>query len=149
MVSRPNQGTILLVDDDSTFRNDIRDLLDEEGFDVVGLDSANHALRYIQARPWSWLPWLVITDLVMDGMGGYQLMRRLNELFPNKDIPIIVVSRLGTSEDIIEAEMAGASAYLMKPVEPQKLLATVKRVTSKEVKQLEIITSESEAKSGR
>ena len=141
-------GTIMLIDDDAVFRNDLREIMEDEDYKVVGLDSANHALRYLQSQSWNWYPWLVITDLVMDGMGGYQLMRRLIELFPNKNIPMIVVSRLGSAEDMIEAEMAGASAYLKKPIEPQKLLATIKRVTTKE-KTPELPTDQSELKSGR
>ena len=127
-------GVVMLVDDDPMFRNEMREVLEEEGFDVIALDSANHALRHIQSRPWNWYPWLLITDLVMDGMGGYNLMRRMTELYPNKQIPMIVASRLGAAEDVIEAEMAGASAYLTKPIEPQKMLDTIKRVTSQKPK---------------
>ncbi|MCC6953321.1 MAG: response regulator [Deltaproteobacteria bacterium] len=134
-------GTIILVDDDANFRNEMREILEEEEFDVVAVESANHALRHLQSRPWNWTPWLVITDLVMDGMGGYHLLRRLNELYPNKNIPMIVVSRLGSSEDVLEAEMAGAAAYLTKPVEPQKLLETLRKVTTQKKKEVKITMS--------
>jgi DNA-binding response OmpR family regulator len=134
-------GTILVIDDDPAFRNEMRDILEDENYEVQCLESANHALRYIQAQAWSWYPWLIITDLVMDGMGGYQLMRRLNEIYANKNIPIVVVSRLGSAEDKIEAEIAGAAAYLKKPVEPKKLIDTIKKVTTKTQKQIEITTS--------
>jgi CheY-like chemotaxis protein len=133
-------GTILLIDDDAAFRREIKEVLEEEGYEVSAHDSANHALRYMQSQTWTWHPWLVITDLVMDGMGGYQLLRRLQEIYPNKNIPMIVVSRLGSTEDVLEAEMAGASGYLTKPVEPQKLLNTIQKVTTKKETKLEIVT---------
>jgi CheY-like chemotaxis protein len=137
-------GTILLVDDDQPFRTEIKEILQEENYDAVALESANHAIRYVQAQPWTWYPWLVITDLVMDGMGGYQLMRRMHELYPNKDIPMIVVSRLGSAEDVNEAEMAGATAYLRKPISPEKLLDTIKKVTSKKKDPTQLKTTSKE-----
>ena len=65
------------MDDDPIFRNESKTLLEEEGYEVVALDSGTHAIRYMQNQAWSWYPWLVITDLVMDGMGGHQLLRRI------------------------------------------------------------------------
>lgn len=123
----------MLIDDDPIFRKETRRVLEDEDYQVMTLDSGSHAIRYMQDQAWSWYPWLVITDLVMDGMGGYQLLRRISELYPNKTIPVIVVSRLGSAEDIAEAEIAGAAAYLKKPIQPEKLLATIKKVTTKQI----------------
>lgn len=136
-------GTILLVDDDKEWRTQIKAALEAEGLEVAGLESANHALRYIQIRPWNWYPWLVITDLVMDGMGGYQLMRRITELYPKREIPMLVVSKLGSAEDMAEAELAGASIYLRKPVTPEALIEAIKKVTDKKNKKtLQLTTIE-------
>lgn len=131
-------GTIIVVDDDPEFRADVRELLTAEGYETICLESGNHALRYMQSRPWNWYPWLLITDLVMDGMGGYQLMRRVSELYPGRTIPMVVVSRLGTSDDVTEAEQAGASVYLRKPLQGEELLASIKKATSKKQKSLQI-----------
>jgi len=131
-------GTILVVDDDIEFRAQIRTLLEGEGYDAVCLESANHALRYMQAQPWNWYPWLLITDLVMDGMGGYQLMRRISEFYPNRTIPMVVISRLGTSDDMNEAEQAGATAFLRKPFDPKALVAAIKKATANKQKRLEL-----------
>lgn len=131
-------GAILVVDDDPNFRLEIRDLLNDQGFKAICLESANHALRYMQGQPWNWYPWLLITDLVMDGMGGYQLMRRVTELYPNRTIPMIVTSRLGTADDIVEAEQAGASAYIRKPLKTDELLSAINKATTKKQEQIQL-----------
>lgn len=115
----------LVVDDDPEFRANTQKVLEDNGFVVHCLESGHHVMRFIQNQPWSWAPSLLITDIVMDGMGGYLLMKQFQELYPNRDIPMIVVSRLMAAVDLGEAEVAGASAYFCKPVDPDKLLKTI------------------------
>ncbi len=124
-------GTILLIDDDPVFRGDMKNYLEQNALEVTAIESGNHAIRYIQNKEWSWHPSLIITDLVMDGMGGYQLIRRIGELYPNRGIPIVVVSKLSSAEDINEAELAGASAYIRKPFKKEILIKTIGRITEK------------------
>jgi CheY-like chemotaxis protein len=124
-------GEIILVDDDPEVRAALRTLLNDNNYKVVCLESAEHAMRYVQSQRLNWYPWLVITDLVMDGMGGYQLLRRIQELYPKRKIPMVVISKLGTADDMAEAEEAGAAAFLKKPLDEDKLLQTIKKVTNK------------------
>lgn len=130
-MSVDNTGTVIVVDDDPMFREELVAMLQEEGFDVQSFDSGAHAVRYMQDRPWSWVPKLLITDIVMEGVGGYQLMRRMQELYPGKNVPIIVVSRLYSADYVYEAEVAGAASYLQKPVQPQKLIQAIQKAQSK------------------
>ncbi len=130
--------TVMIVDDEAEFREEARTVLGGQGFELICLESANHALRYMQNQAWNWYPWLLITDLVMDGMGGYQLMRRVTEIYPNRTVPMIVVSKLGSPDDISEAEQAGASVYLRKPLNGEELMAAIKQATGKKEKNLEI-----------
>ncbi|MDD2941658.1 MAG: response regulator [bacterium] len=125
------RGPILLIEDDPEFRNEAQSYLQKQGYEVICQDGAKNAVSYMQKKPWSWSPWLIITDLVMDGMGGYQLIRRIQEIYPDKTIPVIVISQLKNAEDVSEAELAGANAYLGKPVSMDKLLETVKYVTTR------------------
>lgn len=131
-------GSVLIVDDDPDFRSEIRDILTKDGYEAVCLESANHAIRYMQGQPWNWYPWLLITDLVMDGMGGYQLMRRVSEIYPNRTIPMLVTSRLGSPDDIVEAEQAGASAYLRKPIKYDELRTAISHATEKKKKSIQL-----------
>ncbi len=126
-----SDASILLVDDDPLFTAEMVQILEDEELPVCTFESAAHAIRHMQSRPWSWNPRLIITDIVMDGIGGYQLMRRITELYPTKNIPIIVVSRLYSADYVYEAEVAGASCFLQKPVTSQKLLAAIQKYIKK------------------
>ena len=125
-------GPIIIIDDDQSFRLIVHDFLKKQGLTVIQCESANHALKYISRQPWNWHPWLVITDLVMNGMGGFQLLRRLNEVYPQGNIPFVVISRLTGAEDISEAELAGAAAYLSKPFKKERLLSLMARINGRQ-----------------
>jgi CheY-like chemotaxis protein len=71
------------------------------------------------------MPKMVITDLVMPGMGGYQLIRRLCEMYPRRNVPVIVVSKLNSPDDIVEAELAGASVYCAKPLPISRVVENI------------------------
>ncbi len=114
-------GAVLVVDDDESFRVELDGLLRGYGLATILLDSGSHCIKFVQNQPWNWSPALLVTDIVMDGMGGYQLMRLMQEQYPNKNIPIIVISRLTTMLDIAEAETAGATAYIKKPLKEKAL----------------------------
>lgn len=123
----PFKGSVLLIDDDEDFLQDLTKLLMDAGLRVVPLTSAIHALRYIDEQRWDWSPGLVICDLAMPRMGGFLFIKRLAELYPKKFIPIVICSWLNSGLDIAEAEIAGASAYLMKPVDMSKVVPTIKK----------------------
>jgi two-component system, OmpR family, response regulator PfeR len=122
-----NVGTVLVIDDDLSFRSILKDYFDKRDIKVSLSESGNHAIKFIQNQPWNWRPWLVVTDIVMDGMGGYQFIRRFQEIYRGT-VPIVVISRLGAAEDIAEAEIAGASAYLRKPLRKDNLDALIQRI---------------------
>ena len=132
VVAKPREKAyekrVLVVDDDADFRQQIAEYLEENDLPTRALESGNHALRYIKRQSWSWYPRLVITDLVMPGMGGYELVRRVNEMYPDRSIPIIVVSQLGMMEDVAEAEVAGASGYIRKPCSPEQIMKALHRI---------------------
>jgi CheY-like chemotaxis protein len=136
------RGPVVVVDDDECFREELRGMLDKVGIRAIYQDSGSHCVRFLQNQPWNWYPAIIITDIVMDGMGGYQLMRRIQELYPNKNIPIIVISRLDAGVDVGEAEVAGASAYITKPVEEERLYETIRKVLNKEKSGMLVFSSD-------
>ena len=125
------RGQTLIIDNDPEFRTMAQETLSSAGFEVLVYESAANAMRFIKNQSWNWFPWLVITDVVLDGTSGYLLMRRINELYPKRTITFIVASKLCTADDINEAELAGASAYLRKPVATTKLINVVNQVIAK------------------
>ena len=121
-------GPIVIIDDDQSFRTIIQEVLNKHGINPILCESAAHALKFIERQSWNWHPWMIITDLVMNGMGGFELLRRLSVQYPQKSIPLVVVSRLTGAEDVSEAELAGAAAYLSKPLKKDKLVSLIARV---------------------
>lgn len=126
------EGPAIVVDDDESARRDLKDILERSGVTVFVQESASHAVRFLQNQPWNWRPGMIFTDLVMDGMGGYQFIRRVLELYPKANIPIIVVSKLDAGVDVGEAEIAGAHGYITKPFDETRLLGLVEKVTHNE-----------------
>ena len=116
--------------------------MQKAGLEVLPYESASHAVRFLQQQPWSWYPAAIITDLVMDGMGGYQLIRRVQDLYPGRNIPIMVISRLRSSLDVSEAEIAGAIAYMLKPVSKEALYETLRTVLNREKQKMLVVTPE-------
>ncbi|MCB0324300.1 MAG: response regulator [Bdellovibrionales bacterium] len=136
------RGPVVVVDDDEEFRMKFTRMLEGMGLSVIQQDSGSHCVRFLQNQPWNWYPSIVFTDIVMDGMGGYQLMRRIQELYPRRSIPIIVVSKLDAGVDVGEAEVAGAAAYITKPVDEQRVYETVDKVLAADRKGMLVFTSD-------
>ncbi|ANM28641.1 hypothetical protein ABI59_01960 [Acidobacteria bacterium Mor1] len=105
---------ILVVDDEAGSREGLRRLLEAWGYEAETAGSGEEALDRIEDGRAT----AVITDLVMPGLSGLDLIRRLKADYP---LPIIVLSGQGTIEQAVEAIKLGANDFLEKPVEPAKL----------------------------
>ncbi|MGH2463354.1 MAG: response regulator transcription factor [Candidatus Limnocylindria bacterium] len=112
---------ILLVDDDPTLRSVLARRLARDGFDVQPVGSGVEALRALD-RAW---PALLVIDLMMPGMDGFELCRRIKQI---ADLPIIVLSAVDESEAKIRALEYYAEDYVTKPFDPDELSARIHRV---------------------
>ena len=113
---------LLLVDDSALARRSLRAILEPEGFDVVEAEDGMVALeRYFLDRPD-----VVMLDLVMKGMYGLDVLSKLRELDPTARV--IVVSADVQSSSMQLVEEAGASGFINKPFERERLLSTVRQV---------------------
>jgi DNA-binding response OmpR family regulator len=112
---------LLLVDDDPTLLSVLARRLSREGFDVRTAPSGPAALSALE-RSW---PALVIVDLMMPGMDGFELCRRIKRM---ADLPIIVLSAVDASEAKVRALEEYAEDYVTKPFNPEELVARVQRV---------------------
>lgn len=112
---------ILLVDDDATLLSALARRLTREGFDVRTALSGSGALTALE-RGW---PALLVIDLMMPGMDGFELARRVKRI---ADLPIIVLSSVDASESKVRALEAYAEDYITKPFDPDELVARVQRV---------------------
>lgn len=110
VVDRP-QKRILLVDDDRFLRKAAQATLRRHGFEVITASDGDEALRRL-AEPAQ--PDLILLDLIMPKVSGFEVLRRLKQDAVTSSIPVIVLSNLGRPGDIREVMDAGAVAYLVK-----------------------------------
>jgi DNA-binding response OmpR family regulator len=112
---------ILVVEDDSAIAEGVQRTLESEGFHVELAGNGVAALEWLAHRT----PDLIIADIMMPSMNGYQLYQRVRQ---NPDwvwIPFIFLTAKADLEDIRFAKELGADDYLVKPIEPQDLVAAV------------------------
>jgi len=112
---------ILLVDDDPTLRSVLARRLGRDGFEVRPVSSGVEALQALE-RAW---PALLVIDLMMPGMDGFELCRRVKHI---ADLPIIVLSAVDASEAKVRALEYYAEDYVTKPFDPDELSARIHRV---------------------
>lgn len=115
---------ILAVDDSPSMRMLVESTLREHGHEVVTAEDGAQALAMAQQGPMD----LVLTDINMPGMDGIQLVKELRKLNDFKFIPILMLTTEGSKERKVEGREAGATGWITKPFDPEKLLATLNRV---------------------
>src|SRR5215468_2552745 len=120
--------TILNVDDYPVSREAISLILKQEGFAAVEVESGVEALRYVaEAQPGPDLPDLVLLDVKLPDISGYEVCRRLKQDSATASIPVLMLSGVwDKGEDKARGLDSGADGYLTKPVESAELIATIK-----------------------
>jgi CheY-like chemotaxis protein len=113
----PVAGCILVVDDERDIRDAIAELLEDEGYEVQGAADGAEAL----AKARDFHPAVVLLDLMMPGMNGWEFRSRQRGDPELSAIPVIVVSALGKVPGV------DAAGYLQKPFELEDLLSAVRR----------------------
>jgi DNA-binding NtrC family response regulator len=113
---------ILVVDDQKEYRDVLKLILEENGYIVDTLHSGETALEKINRMDYN----LVVTDLIMDGMDGIELLRRIKYL--NKEMEVIIITGYGSIENAVSAMKEGAFSYFIKSHSPDELLEEVKKV---------------------
>ncbi|MFQ3679249.1 MAG: response regulator [Pseudanabaenaceae cyanobacterium] len=120
-------SSVLVVEDSSPQREMISALLKESGMTVSSASDGVEALEQIQVSP----PDIVVLDIVMPRMNGYELCRRLKESPQTKGVPVVMCSTKGEEFDKYWGMKQGADAYIAKPFQPQELIGTVKQLLRK------------------
>ena len=112
---------ILIVDDSPTERQYLNEILVKGGFDVVTSDSGEDAL----AKAKMLKPDLILMDVVMPGMNGFQATRAITRDAATKDIPVLICTTKSQETDKIWGLRQGAADYMVKPVNADELLAKI------------------------
>jgi CheY-like chemotaxis protein len=122
---RSRMPRVLFVEDEEAIVKEVAEYLRRKGYEVVTAGNAVEALELQASRPAD----MVITDLLMPGMGGNELIRRLRQAYP--ELPIVVMTghtNFGDEQDIV-AE--GASAVLQKPISLRELSERLQRMVTR------------------
>jgi PleD family two-component response regulator len=104
--------TILVVDDDRFYGNICKVKLTKEGFNVVVMTNGAWAIKAVAASK----PDLILLDLVMPEMDGFETLKALKSDSTSKNIPVIALTNLGQPEDVKKAMSLGAVDYMIKTV---------------------------------
>lgn len=115
-----NRRTILLIEDD----NDVRKFLLSELESCFDLKVASDGKAGIAMAKELDVD-LIVSDVMMPGMNGFELTKRLKNSFETSHIPIILLTALSTDENVLEGTESGADAYITKPFSPQLLMARI------------------------
>lgn len=116
-----NQAKILVVDDELGIREACRRVLKGEGYAIDLAEDGNIGLQKVQDKSYD----LLLVDLMMPGIGGLDLIKRVHDIDP--EIIIVVITGYATIETAVEAIKRGAYDYLPKPFAPEALTVLVKR----------------------
>ncbi|MEV6349890.1 response regulator transcription factor [Actinoplanes sp. NPDC051851] len=110
---------VLLIEDDDRIRLSLAMALEDEGYQVYAVASAEEGIAEQRRRPAD----TVLVDLMLPGMDGYECIRRLRR---DDDVPIVVVSARDDTHDIVAGLEAGADDYVVKPVAVKELAARLR-----------------------
>ena len=118
-------GQLLLVDDEPGVRVSVKEYLQEVGgFEVQVASNADEAWQMLQKKT----PDLVISDIMMPQVDGYQFLKKLRDDPRFKALPVIFLTARGMTTDRIQGYQAGVDAYLPKPFDPDELVAIVENL---------------------
>lgn len=118
----PNKGTILAVDDTAASLRLLTEILKAEGYDVRPAINGELALRSAAIQP----PELILLDIRMPGMDGFEVCRRMKEDASTRDVPVIFLSAMSDTDDKVKGFGLGAVDYVTKPYQREELLARVR-----------------------
>lgn len=115
---------ILVVDDERSIRNTLRDILEYEGYKVDDAENGIEGLKLVNSKKYD----LILLDIKMAGMDGIETLEHIMKV---SDTPVVMISGHGTIETAVEAIKKGAYDYIAKPLDLNRLLVTIRNAVDK------------------
>ncbi|KPC49378.1 response regulator [Amantichitinum ursilacus] len=112
---------VLIVDDSPTERHFLGELLTKAGYQVLTAESGEEAVAKVKEI----MPDLILMDVVMPGMNGFQATRTITRDEVTKHIPVIMCTSKNQETDMVWGKRQGAAEYIVKPVDPQELFTKI------------------------
>ncbi|ULQ58923.1 response regulator [Brucepastera parasyntrophica] len=117
-------ASILIVDDSVSIRQSVRFILEQSGYTVFEASDGVEALKRLGEQKIQ----LIITDVNMPNMDGLTLVKKVRETASVKFVPILVLTTESQGSVVEEGKKAGATGWIVKPFDDQKLIDTIKKV---------------------
>jgi len=115
---------VLIVDDSPTETYKMSSILSRNGHNVVAAESGEDGIALVKKEQ----PDIVLMDIVMPGINGFQATRQLTKDIETSEIPIVIVTAKNQETDRVWGERQGAKRYLTKPVDESVLISTIEEV---------------------
>jgi len=122
-MAETSHGTVLVVDDEPTIVDVVGRYLEQAGYETLEAADGPEALRVAERSR----PDLIVLDVMLPGIGGIEVMRRLHER-PGAPVPVILLTARGEESDRLAGLRRGADDYVVKPFSPKELVARVDAV---------------------
>ena len=116
--------TVLVTDDDPLLLSLLEHKLSGAGYRVVTAMDGRMALQLIGHSP----PDVIVLDVMMSSLDGFELLRRLKADAATRDVPVIMLTALRREQDVVGALKLGAADYLVRPFIPDELVARIARI---------------------
>ena len=126
MKTLQNQTKILLVDDEPNILVAIEFLFTKEGYQIQKAFDGQQAIEKVE----SFHPNIIILDVMMPGLDGFEVARRVRHMDGNDDIKIIFLTAKGTTQDKMKGYSTGGEYYLIKPFDNDELVNLVKELVA-------------------
>ncbi|WP_235827979.1 ATP-binding protein [Brevibacillus migulae] len=125
-VVETNKPTLLIVDDDPLNLKILVDILGTAQYNISTATSASEALRKLESGPYD----LIVSDVMMPHISGYELTRMIRERYSLSELPIVLLTARNRPEDILVGFQSGANDYVTKPVDSMELRSRVRALTA-------------------
>jgi len=122
--TRPMRERILVVDDEHNARVALRTILSEEGYEIAEAADGEEALALLPG----FAPAAILADVRMPRMDGIELVSRIRQELGDMSVPVILISTLGSDQDVRRGLEAGATAYLVKPLSPYRIKRLIEQL---------------------
>ncbi|MBL6664836.1 MAG: response regulator [Rickettsiales bacterium] len=131
-MSEKTKAKILCVEDEQDIRENIAEVLRDEGFEVIEAGNGNKGFKQFL----EYKPHLIISDIMMPELDGYGLLKKVREdkTSKNNNVPFIFLTALGQKDDIIKGVDMSANDYLIKPIDFDLMIAKAKEKTENSIK---------------
>lgn len=119
-----SKASILLVDDEEEFVSTLAERLEIRGFQPEAATSGQQAVELMENRHFD----VMVLDVKMPGMSGFKVMEKAKELRP--DLPVILLTGHGSTDDGVQGMHQGAFDFLMKPLDIDELISKIREATA-------------------